>query len=68
MEAIKFETDIKCAGCIAKVSPHLNEAFGENHWEVDTSSPLKVLIVRGETSEAQVEKAVGKAGFKARRF
>ncbi len=68
MEAIKFKTDIKCSGCVAKVTPHLNAAFGEDNWEVDTTNPSKVLTVVGETNEIKIKEAVGKAGYKAERL
>lgn len=65
MEALKFKTDIKCSGCLAKVTPYLNEAVGEGHWEVDIQNPQKTLTVEGEANEAKVKEAVQKAGFKA---
>ena len=64
MEPIKFKTDIKCSGCVAKVTPHLNEAVGEDNWNVDVSNPSKILSVVGETSESKIKEAVQKAGFK----
>lgn len=68
MEAIKFKTDIKCSGCVAKVTPHLNEALGENNWEVDIINPSKVLTVVGEDNESKVKEALQKAGYKAERL
>lgn len=68
MEAIKFKTDIKCSGCVAKVTPHLNAAFGEDNWEVDTANPSKVLTVVGEADEVKIKEAVAKAGYKAERL
>ena len=65
MEATKFKTDIKCSGCVAKVTPHLNEAFGKDNWEVDTTNPFKILTVTGEANEAKVKEVVAKAGYKA---
>ncbi|MBT1699275.1 heavy metal transport/detoxification protein [Fulvivirgaceae bacterium PWU4] len=65
METIKFKTTIKCAGCVANVTPFLNEALGENKWEVDYNNPAKVLTVVGEDDKAKVIKAVEKAGYKA---
>ena len=65
METIKFKTDIKCAGCIEKVTPYLNQAAGEDKWEVDVQNPEKILTVTGATNEAKVKEAVQKAGFKA---
>ncbi|HEY0656363.1 MAG TPA: heavy metal transport/detoxification protein [Chryseosolibacter sp.] len=65
MEKSKFKTTIKCAGCVAKVTPFLNEALGENTWEVDFNDPAKVLTVVGEKEQSKVIEAVQKAGYKA---
>jgi len=68
VEAIKFKSNIKCSGCIAKVTPFLNEVLGENNWEVDTNNPSKILSVVGESNESKVISAVEKAGFKAEKI
>ena len=65
METFKFKTTIKCSGCVAKATPFLNEALGEDNWEVDTNDPSKVLTVVGQSDKTTVVKAVEKAGFKA---
>jgi copper chaperone CopZ len=66
MEAKQFKTNIMCGSCIAKVTPVLNETFGENNWEVDTQNPKKVLTVSTEDGNVNdVIKAVEKAGYKA---
>ena len=66
MKTIEVKTNIMCGSCIAKVTPVLNEAIGEKNWKVDTTSPKKVLSVTTENiSEADVIKAVEKAGYKA---
>lgn len=65
MEAIKFKTTIKCSGCVAKVTPFLNEALGEDTWEVDYNNPEKVLTVVGEKDKDVVIQAVEKAGYRA---
>jgi copper chaperone CopZ len=65
METTKFKTNIKCSGCVANVTPFLNEALGENKWDVDYNNPSKVLTVTGENDRAKVIKAVEKAGYKA---
>jgi copper chaperone len=67
METLKFKTTIKCAGCVAQVTPFLNNAVGENNWEVDVQNPDKVLTI---TSGKKLEKnaiieTVKEAGFKA---
>ena len=65
METIKFKTTIKCSGCVANVTPFLNEALGESNWQVDTNDPAKVLTVAGEKDKAKVIEAVQRAGYKA---
>jgi copper chaperone CopZ len=65
METTKFKTTIKCSGCVAKVTPFLNEALGENKWAVDYNDPAKILTVEGEKDSAKVIEAVEKAGYRA---
>lgn len=66
METLKLKTNINCGGCIAKVTPSLNETIGENNWQVDTQNPNKILTVSGtEVNKSEVIRAVQKAGFKA---
>ncbi|WP_033566147.1 heavy-metal-associated domain-containing protein [Sphingobacterium sp. SYP-B4668] len=61
----QFKTNINCNGCVAKVSPFLNDAEGICHWEVDTASRDKVLTLKSEgITEQQVMETVQKAGFK----
>lgn len=64
METTKFKTTIKCSGCVAKATPFLNEAVGENKWEVDVNNPAKILTVATEVDRSKVIEAVEKAGFK----
>ena len=66
METLKFKSNIKCTGCIEKVTPYLNEAAGAEKWEVDLKNPEKILTVRAEgvTSE-QISQAIQKAGYVA---
>lgn len=65
METLKFKTTIKCSGCVAKVTPYLNEAVGENKWEVDYNNPSKILTVVGEEDKTKVIRALEQAGYKA---
>ncbi len=63
---LKFKTNINCGGCVAKVTPFLNEAEGVCHWEVDTTNAAKILTVHSEgITEAEVIATVKEAGFKA---
>ena len=64
METLQFKTNINCGGCIAKVTPKLNEIKGITNWKVDTSNPNKILTVETENLSAQdVINTVNKAGF-----
>jgi len=65
METSKFKTTIKCSGCVATVTPFLNEALGEKNWHVDINDPSKILTVTGEADKQKVMEAVKEAGFKA---
>ncbi|MCU0353919.1 MAG: cation transporter [Cytophagales bacterium] len=66
MNTFKFKTNIKCGGCIATVTPHLNQLTGIENWSVDTSDPDKVLSVQADTATVdEIRKTVEKAGFKA---
>jgi copper chaperone len=69
MKTIEVKTNINCSSCVAKVTPTLNEVFGENNWKVDTANPKKVLTVTTENlREPEVIKAVEKAGYKAEKI
>lgn len=64
MEKYQFKTNIKCGACVSAVTPHLNEAVGEDQWKVDLASPDRILTVEAE-SEQQAREAVQKAGYQA---
>ena len=61
---VRFKTNIKCGSCIAAVTPFLNEAVGEGHWQVDVQDPQKVLTA-DVANAATVKQAIEKAGYKA---
>lgn len=66
MKTIEVKTNIMCGSCIAKVTPVLNETFGQDNWKVDTQNPKKILTVSTEdANETDVIKAVEKAGYRA---
>lgn len=67
METLKFKTNIKCGGCIATVTPHLNALPALKEWEVDTNAADKVLTVKGESADLseQIVQTLEKAGYKA---
>lgn len=65
METLKFKTNIKCGGCIATVTPHLNAMSGLEQWNVDTGVADKILTVTGDAENLQqeTEETLKKAGF-----
>ena len=61
---LQFKTNINCGGCVASVKPHLDNADGICHWEVDTTNKDKVLTVKSEgMTEQEIIETVKKAGF-----
>lgn len=64
-KTLQFKTNINCGGCVATVTPFLNNAEGICQWEVDTTNKDKILTVKAEQiSEQQIIDTVQKAGFK----
>jgi copper chaperone len=64
METLKFKTNIKCSGCLAKVSPYLDKSAGEGKWQVDINDADKTLTVQTDTSSNKIVESVEAAGFK----
>ena len=66
MNTLKFKTNVKCDGCIATVTPHLNKVKGIVSWNVDTTDPLRILTVETEELSAETIVLVMKnAGYQA---
>lgn len=62
---LKFKTNINCGGCVAKVTPFLNDADGICQWDVDTANKDKILSVNSKgITEEEVVRKVQEAGFK----
>lgn len=66
MNTLKFKTNVNCGGCIATVTPHLNQVKGIGKWSVDTTTPLKILTVETEgLSPDEITAAMKIAGYQA---
>jgi len=66
MKTLKFKTNVKCGGCIATVTPYLNEVKGIISWNVDTTDPLKIMTIETEGISAEEITSVMKtAGYQA---
>lgn len=62
MEVVKLKTNIKCEGCLARISPVLNQKFGKENWEVDLKVIDKVLEVVGYPADEVID-TLRDAGF-----
>jgi copper chaperone CopZ len=65
---LKFKTNIKCGGCIKAVGPFLDGLKEVTKWEVDLSSPDRILTVEGTTDVGKVVQAVKAAGYLAEKI
>lgn len=66
MKTFEFKTNIKCNGCIARVTPSLNNTQGISKWSVNIFTPEKILTVDTELLQASdIIAIVQKAGFDA---
>lgn len=66
MSDIKFKTNINCGGCVATVTPVLNNVVGANNWEVDTTDREKILTVHTDKDIAnQIVTELKKVGYNA---
>jgi copper chaperone len=66
MDTLKFKTNVNCGGCIATITPHMEQVKGIEKWSVDTANPQKILTI--EASDLQPEvivETLKKAGYKA---
>jgi copper chaperone len=69
MGTLQFKTTIKCAGCLEKVTPFLNEQLTPEEWNVDILTPAKILTVNSDKMTAEeVEEKVKQAGFQIERI
>jgi len=66
MNTLKFKTNVKCGGCIATVTPYLNQVKGIVSWNVDTTDPLKIMTVETEgISPEEITSVMKTAGYQA---
>lgn len=68
MNTIKFKTNIKCTGCIAQVSPALNETAGKDNWQVDLESADRILTVNTDLKPEELIDAIKSAGYTAEKI
>lgn len=65
LETLKFKTNIKCGGCVATVTPFLNEDNAIENWNVDLESPERILKVETSKTPQEIAELMKKAGYNA---
>jgi copper chaperone len=65
MATQRFKTTINCANCLRAITPELNAEPAIMAWQVDTSTPDKILTVTTDLPAARVVALVEEAGFEA---
>ncbi|MVN75792.1 hypothetical protein GO988_05580 [Hymenobacter sp. HMF4947] len=65
MATHRFKTTINCANCLRAVTPTLNAEPAITAWQVDTTTPDKILSVDTSLTPTQIAELVEEAGFRA---
>jgi copper chaperone len=69
MEQIKLKTSLKCNGCLATITPFLNQLEGLGEWSVDLVDPNRTLTAEVSAISAEdVIAVIRKAGFSAEKI
>ena len=53
MNVIKFKTSLKCGGCVNAIRTPMNQIKEIKSWDVDLTSPDKILEVQTELSNTE---------------
>jgi copper chaperone CopZ len=64
----KFKTNIKCAACVEKVTPALNETVGKNQWHIDLTNPSRTLTLSPDVDPEKVNEELKKVGYRIERM
>lgn len=68
METRKFKTNAKCGGCVAKIEATLNTAVARDQWNIDLTTPDRVLTITCDLSDDDIVRLFTAAGFKAEKI
>jgi copper chaperone len=69
MEILRFKTNLKCSGCISAITHGLEKIEGIGKWNVDLSSPDRILEINSPSEKAtEILEAVKKAGYEISRL
>jgi len=66
MSTYKFKTTMSCSGCVSKVEKLLNAEKDILKWEVDLTSPDKILTIETDKLDpSAIPPLLLKVGYKA---
>ena len=68
MKTSKFKTTAKCGGCVAEIGEMLDKVVARDQWNIDLSTPDRVLTITSDLSDDRVIELVKEAGFKAEKL
>lgn len=64
MKTYYFKTNLRCAGCVNKVKPLLDQLPGVVSWEVDLVSADKILMIKTDIAKpSEIITAFKNAGY-----
>lgn len=64
MEERRYRTSAKCNGCVSAIAGKLDEIMGPEDWNIDLTSPDRVLTVKSDVAEEEIVSRVKGLGFK----
>ncbi len=65
MKTLKFKTNIKCGGCIATVTPILDNDTKIGEWAVDLQNADKILTLSTDYGSSEISALLKTVGFDA---
>ncbi len=68
MEERKYRTSAKCNGCVNAIAGKLDEIMGRGDWNIDLTSPDRVLTVKSDVPDEEIISRVKGLGFKIERL
>lgn len=60
---VKLKTNVKCGACVAAITPAMDN-LKPKHWEVDLTSPDRILTVQGDIEIEEIKAALDQSGYK----
>lgn len=68
MEERRYRTSAKCNGCVSAIAGKFDEIMGREDWNIDLTSPDRVLTVKSDVAEEEIVSRVKGLGFKIERI